>query len=267
MSFVLSKVFWALTQPSNVLLLALLIAATLVGKKPVLARRLLRITVLVLLLVTLLPIGQWLILPMERRFPELAELPAKVDGIVVLGGGVDVEPSIGRDHLELNDAAERVTVSAEIARQRPDAKLIYSGFKGRLVDVSDEMPDIARFYARNGVEPTRVLIEDQSRNTYENALLSKGLADPAPGDVWLLVTSASHMPRALGVFRKIGWPVVAMPVDFRRPVRLEPRSYLSIIAQPHVSDRLGELDHAVKTWVGLVAYWLMGRTSALFPKP
>ncbi|MGI9509403.1 MAG: YdcF family protein [Geminicoccaceae bacterium] len=267
MSFVVSKVLWALIQPSNFVLLALILAAALAGSRPILARRMLWMTVISLLIVTFFPVGQWLRLPIERRFPELVDLPAKVDGIIVLGGAVVVSSTIGRTYLDLNAAAERMTVSADVARRRPEAKLVYSGFKGRLVEVADKAPDIVDFYVRHGVERFRIVLEGDSRNTYENAVLSKELIDPAPGETWILITSASHMPRAFGVFQKLGWPVVPMPVDFRHPRNPKPRDYLARIAQPSTSLAWRELDQAVKAWVGLIAYRLMGRTTTLLPGP
>jgi uncharacterized SAM-binding protein YcdF (DUF218 family) len=106
-----------------------------------------------------------------------------------------------------------------------------------------------------------VIFEDRSRNTYENAVLSKALAGPAEGERWLLVTSAAHMPRSVGVFRQAGWPVIAYPVDFRTS------DEIGFLQMPDAAQRWAELDQAIKSWVGLVAYWLTGRTSALFPAP
>lgn len=267
MSFIGSKIFWTLVQPGNLLLILLVIAALFARLWPNLARRLLRITVILLLIVTFVPIGQWLRLPIEQRFPELTVLPEKVDGIVVLGGAVDVSSTIGRTYLELNGSAERLIVSADVARRYPEARLVYSGFKGRLIDVTEETPAIVDFYVRQGVDRKRIILEDSSRNTYENAVLSKDLADPVPNETWILITSAYHMPRAFGVFHELGWPVVAMPVDFRQPLKPEFRSYLSEIVQPSMSDRLKEVNLAVKSWIGLAAYWLIGRTPTLLPSP
>jgi len=267
MSFTVSKIFWSLAQPGNVALLVLVLAAIFAKSRPTLARRLLRTTVVLLLLVTFVPVGQWLNSPLERRFPELTHLPDKIDGIVVLGGAVEVSSTIGRAYLELNGSAERMTVSADVARRRPEARLVYSGYKGRLIDVSDEIPDIVDFYVRNGVERSRIILEDGSRNTYENALFTKELVDPAPDETWLLITSAGHMPRAFGIFQKLGWSVIPMPVDFRQPLKLEARNYLSEVVEPSVSVRLEELKQAGKAWIGLLAYWLMGRTSSLLPGP
>ena len=63
-----------------------------------------------------------------------------------------------------------------------------------------------------GVPPERMLFETAARNTHENAVLAHALAKPRPGETWLLVTSASHMPRSVGVFRRAGWDVVPWPV-------------------------------------------------------
>jgi uncharacterized SAM-binding protein YcdF (DUF218 family) len=112
-----------------------------------------------------------------------------------------------------------------------------------------------------------VTLESESRNTYENAVLSKRVVAPQSGERWLLVTSAAHMPRAVGVFRAIGWRVIAYPVDFRTTGRLELRELLDGWLQLDFSEPLIELDHAARSWIGLVAYWLMGRTDALLPAP
>jgi uncharacterized SAM-binding protein YcdF (DUF218 family) len=84
---------------------------------------------------------------------------------------------------------------------------------------------------------------------------------PQPGQRWLLVTSASHMPRAVGVFRQIGWPVIAYPVDYRTA------GGASIGTLPNVSRRWLEFDDAIRAWIGLIAYWLAGRIASPFPGP
>jgi uncharacterized SAM-binding protein YcdF (DUF218 family) len=79
--------------------------------------------------------------------------------------------------------------------------------------------------------------------------------------VWLLVTSASHMPRAVGLFRKAGWPVVPWPVAYK--TGHSPKVQLT----REFGDKFMHFDWAAHEWVGLVSYWLMGRTDALFPGP
>ena len=99
-------------------------------------------------------------------------------------------------------------------------------------------------------------------NTLENAILSKDLARPQPGERWLLVTSAYHMPRAIGIFRKAGFDVEPYPVDWRTS-----GSGDALRPFPTVGDGLRRTDTAVREWVGLLVYWLMGMSSSLFPAP
>jgi len=115
---------------------------------------------------------------------------------------------------------------------------------------------------RLGVAPGRVVTEDRSRNTWENAVFSRRIAMPKLGERWLLVTSAYHMPRAVGVFQKAGFVVEAYPVDWRtRGTRdlLRPSAT--------VGDGLRRTDTAVREWSGLLIYWLSGKSSELFPGP
>jgi uncharacterized SAM-binding protein YcdF (DUF218 family) len=245
-----SKVFWALAQPSNLLLLLLVAGALAMMLGPRrLAAWLLYPAILAFLLVGLLPVGHWLLLPLENRFPALAEPPDQVDGIIVLGGAVDLDVARSRGMAAFDGEAEREITMVELARHYPDARLIYTG--------DSNWPPFVR---RHGLAE-RVVFEDRARNTYENALFSKQLASPQPGERWLLVTSAAHMPRAIGVFRQVDWPVIPCPVDYRTTGEVE------ILVVPDVARRWNEFDQALKAWVGLAAYWLTGRSSAPFPAP
>lgn len=263
MFFYLSKLLWLLAQPSNLLLL-LLVAAVLgvwFGHRRLAAPLLYGVTA-VLALVGLLPVGLWLMTPLENRFAALTELPDRVDGVIVLGGGVDLPVAEARRTIALNEAGERSTTLMELGQRYPDARLIFTGGTDWLSGVPTSEAEVMReFYRRQQFESARVLFEDRARNTYENALFSRQLLEPAPGERWLLVTSASHMPRAVGVFRRAGWPVLAYPVDYRTTGGFELWSGLD------VALRLKEFDEASKAWLGLVAYWLSGRTSALLLAP
>jgi uncharacterized SAM-binding protein YcdF (DUF218 family) len=132
---------------------------------------------------------------------------------------------------------------------------------GDAVDVS-EARVIALFLARQDVPEGRVLLEAEARSTRDNAILALPLAQPKPGEQWLLVTSAAHMPRSIGAFRRAGWPeMVAWPVDYRTAGAFEP------VGEPNVASRLDQLDQAVYEWYGLFCYWLLGYTDAIFPGP
>jgi uncharacterized SAM-binding protein YcdF (DUF218 family) len=266
--FVLSKLLWALVQPGNVLLLLLLAGSIvlLLGHRP-LGAWLVCLVTAALVAITFLPIGAWLLSPIENRFP-LPELPERVDGVVMLGDAVEIHASAGRNQTALNEAAERVTTLIELGRRYPEARLVVTGGIGRVVGGPlNPAQALKSFYRQQAFDVDRILFEDQSRNTIENAVLTRQLVQPKPGERWILVTSAYHMPRSVGVFRQAGWPVIAYPVDYRTTGQTDRWTLLDRLAQPSVSDALFELDLAVKAWAGLLAYRLMGRTSALFPAP
>ena len=204
-----------------------------------------------------------MLLPLEERFPVFADDGRPVDGVVVLGGAVLAEESLGRGQLTLNDAGERAVALADLARRYPQARIVFSGGGGTLLeDEAAEAGAVRRFAGALGIEPERILVEDRSRTTDENAAFSKALVEPKPGERWLLVTSAWHMPRAVGCFRQAGFDVTAYPVDFRTRGASDARRPFAF-----VSDGLRRVDVAAKEWAGLLAYRLAGRTSELFPGP
>ena len=258
MFYLFSKLLWPLAQPSNLLLLVLAVAALGVwrGRRRLAMPLLVGVTA-VLVLIGVLPVGQWLLLPLENRFAPPADLPRRIDGVVMLGGGVEPKITAARGTVALQEPAERATTLLALARQHPAARLVVTGGGVPLT----EAQILLRFFREQQLPPARVLFEDRARNTHENALFSHALAQPRPGERWLLVTSAAHMPRAVGCFEQVGWPVIAYPVDYRTTGRLELWTGLD------VATRLQEFDAASKTWVGLVAYRLTGRTSELLPGP
>ncbi len=260
MTFILSKVIWTVIQPSNLLILMLLVGLILrrLGRRRF--SNLLTTTAAgVLTFVALVPIGGLVLRPLETRFP-VPDLPASIDGIVVLGGSVQAELTVEHGQPALNHRAERLTTLVRLARAYPDARLVFTGGSGALLGAPiTEAAIAAQVFGELGLDPARLTYEDESRNTYENGVLSQRLVQPKPGETWVLVTSASHLPRSVGVFRALGWPVLPLPVDFNTSARLRPGFWLG--------GHLNELDWATREWVGLLAYRLLGRTNTLFPAP
>jgi len=208
------------------------------------------------------PLPQWATLPLEDRFPRPATAPAQVDGIVVLGGAVEQNLTEARGIPALNGAAERMTEAVALLRRYPTARLVFTGGQGSLVHGGVTEADVARqVWSDLGVPEDRMRFEGAARNTYENAVLTQRLVQPRPGEVWLLVTSASHMPRAMGIFQKIGWDITAWPVNYTTG-----HDWTSWYDAPF-GQRLGQIEWAIREWIGLAAYYALGRTSALFPKP
>jgi uncharacterized SAM-binding protein YcdF (DUF218 family) len=263
MFFIASKTVGFFASPSNLLLSLGLVSLVLMATRWRLAgRRLTGVTLVLLAIAGLSPLGNWLIVPLENRFPAWDPARGAPDGIVVLGGAISPELSLARGVPDLNESAERITVAVALARAYPNARIIYSGGTGRIVRRNGVEADIAAdLFEAIGLPRTRVVLEGRSRNTVENAEFSRALAAPKAGERWLLVTSAYHMPRSVGVFRQAGFAVEAYPVDWRTSG--------DDIWLPFdtVSGGLRRTDTAVREWFGLLAYRLSGKTSALFPAP
>jgi uncharacterized SAM-binding protein YcdF (DUF218 family) len=263
MSFLLSKVLWVLASPGN--FLALLLAAgtlwaALSGRRRGFA--LVAAAAVGFLAFTVLPVGEWLLLPLESRFAPPASLPARVDGIVVLGGAVDESVTEARGQIQLSEAGDRLVIGALLARRYPGARVVLAGGNSRLFSSGPAEAEAMRtFFVEEGVEPARIAVESRSRTTWENAVFAQELAMPKEGETWLLVTSAAHMPRAVGTFRRLRWAVLAYPVDYRTTGRLGVSSELSLARE------LALMTTALREWAGLVVYYLAGRTDALLPGP
>jgi uncharacterized SAM-binding protein YcdF (DUF218 family) len=199
---------------------------------------------------------------LEDRFPQpaLAEPPT---GIIVLGGSTNTVLSQARGAVALNDAATRITSAVALSRRFPQARLVFSGGSGLLMlHSSSEADDTRRIWTDLGVAPERITTEDRSRNTYENALFSKRLVDPKPGERWLLVTSAYHMPRSVGLFRAVGFPVIPYPVDYQTA-----DDWTDYLPPRDATKNFERFDIAAREWVGLVAYRLTRKIHELFPAP
>ena len=262
--FFLSKILGFFAEPSNLLVTLGLLGAVLLRTRFAHAGRRLMAAALVLLAIFgLTPLGNALILPLEERFPLWDASRGSPDGVIILGGAVDEVIASTRGEPALNEGAERMTAAVDLARRYPRARLVYSGgAAGLVVDAGAEATVARRLLIQMGIPPERIEIEDRSRNTIENALLTKQVAQPKPGERWLLVTSAYHMPRSIGIFRHAGFPVEAYPVDWRT------RGAADLVRPfDRFSDGLRRSDLAVREWVGLMMYWLTGRSAELLPGP
>ncbi len=262
MLYIFSKIFWLVASPGNLCVILIVAGAIWLA----LSRRrhglwLVGAGTVGLLLFIVLPLGHWMTTPLEMRF-QRPRLPVHVHGIVVLGGSVRAAvPRLERP-AEVSSAGERMVATAELARRYPQARILVTGGDGSLnANAPREAPAMRAVLERLGIDPARVEMEDRSRNTHENAIFSKELIKPKLGEVWVLVTSAFHMPRAMGTFRNAGWTVVPYPVDFRSSDRVIFNSdYL-------LSGELRAADIAIKEWVGLLAYRFIGWSDAWFPGP
>jgi uncharacterized SAM-binding protein YcdF (DUF218 family) len=259
--FVLSKLLVPLESPGDFLLLLLVAGAVCswFARFRRLGIAMVTIATLMLALIVLLPVSAWVGAPLENRFPRPV-LPEHVDGIIVLGGAVDPDTTARRGIPSLNSDAERMTEFVRLAKRYPQAQLVFSGGSGFLNGKSETLSeaDVARlFFEQQGLNSARVIFENKSRNTYENVAFSKTIVKPALHQTWLLISSAQDVPRSVGIFRKLDWPVVPVPVAYKSDAH---QSFF-------LGDNLHELDRGSHEWLGLLVYRLTGKTDALFPAP
>lgn len=264
MLFWLSKTFWIVAAPANFALILCAAGAILLWTRwRRTARALVAVGVAVLAALALLPLGAWLGAPLQNRFAAPDPLPATLDGIVLLGGAEDASMTEARGVLAVNGAADRLIAFVDLARRYPEARLVFSGGSGSLSPGRVREADVAKsVLAVMGLDGDRVVFERESRNTFENARNLKALVAPRAGERWLLVTSAMYMPRAVGVFRKAGWPVLPYPVDYS----VGPGT-TGLQLGWNLSARAESAQRAMREWIGLVVYRLLGRTTAVLPGP
>jgi len=263
--FVLSKTLGVLFLPSNFLmgfgvagLLLLLTRFASLGRKLILT------SILLLAICGYSPLGNLLFYPLESRFPVWNDSLGVPDGIIVLGGAIEPTRSAAHGVAAFGASIDRIIAAATLARRYPNARVVLSGGNANLIssDQAREADITMQLFEDLGFARDRLIIERRSRNTVENAEFSKVIVKPREGERWLLVTSAYHMARSVGIFRKVGFEVEPYPVDWRMGGRADVLSFSAFLI-----GGLSRVDTACREWIGLTAYWITGKTSEFFPGP
>jgi uncharacterized SAM-binding protein YcdF (DUF218 family) len=215
MFFELSKIFWALAQPLNLLFFLLGAAGFWLWRWPQSGRRVMLGLIIAAWVVGALPIGTWMVRGIEDTYARPAVMPERVDGIIILGGFVWSDISASRGYPHLASKSSRFAAFLKLAHQYPHAKLIFTGGSTNIFPPHNTETDVVRqVWTDAGLDPKRVIWEGKSRNTFENVQFSKELAQPQKGETWIMVTSAVHMPRSVMIFKKFDWDVIPYPVDY-----------------------------------------------------
>lgn len=261
---IVTKILWLVLQPSALILLAIIVAVVHAWRnRTTRARRWLTGATIALLLAGFTQLSDALVQPLEDRFARPDLVNANITGFIVLGGSEVARVAGARDVIAVNDAGERYIEAAILARRFPKSRIVFAGGGSAFTDAAEtEAKSAARILRQLGVEQDRITLEDRSRTTWENATFSAPLIAAKPGERWLLITSAWQMPRAIGAFRKAGVTVEAYPVDYRTTGHIIPWQL-----HASVTDGLRTFDTVFREYPALLAYWLSGRTSALFPAP
>jgi uncharacterized SAM-binding protein YcdF (DUF218 family) len=248
--FPASKAFEFLTAPSHILLWLVLGAAAALLLGHVHAARILGVLAAALfVLIGVAPLSSVLAQPLENRYPR-RPLPAQVAGIVTLGGGLATSTLMTRGAPGTAPSLDRVVSAYELARLHPEARVVFSGGWGQYADAIAARDD----FLRMGLDPARLILEDRSRNTYENLALTQALTRPRPGETWVLATSAIQLPRAMAVARRVGWTMVPWPTDYRT----DSGSPWFDGGWFAIGGNLRLADEVAHEWIGLAVYGAAG---------
>lgn len=259
--FYSSKVVWSILSPDSLFVILLVSSLLLIHlNRKRLGMNLLRLLTFGCVFLSIFSVGEWMLYPLETRFAHNPTLPAELDGIIVLGGSIMTGHSSEWQQLETNRYHERLSSFLELAGRYPQAKLVFTGGNSSLhSDQPSEAELVENYFLNAGIDPERLFMEDRARNTAQNASLSKQLLKPQSGEQWLLITTAYHMPRSIGVFCQQRWPVIPYPVDHQtRPSKLYSPGF-SLLGNANT------LVMAAHEWTGLLAYYLTAKTASLLP--
>ena len=259
--FYLSKYIWTVISPDSLFIILLtLCLLLLILKQAKKATLLLGLLTFCTVFLSFFSVGDWMLYPLESRFQHNPDLPEQVDGIIVLGGSIIPGRSIEWQQLETNQFNERLSSFIQLAQLYPDARLVFSGGSASTDEYKPTEAQIAEPYLlKSGISPERLLIENKARNTAENVSYARQMVSPQSKETWLMITTAYHMPRAMGVFCQQNWKVIPYPVDHQ--------TLPSKLYQPDFGliGHANNLVLASHEWLGLLAYYLSGKTHQLFP--
>lgn len=254
--FWFSKLAWLFISPDSLLLFCFALGLFLLWKKRFYgAKKIFTSLFIILLFIGFLPVGEWLLYPLEKRHPVNPTLE-NVDGIIMLGGTEEVLLSHFWQQNVLGGSAERYFAFIQLAKKHPNAKMLFTGGGGSMTeqDYNYKEADVAKqVFKQQGLNTSKILFERESRNTWENALFSKKRVQPKEGENWVLITTAWHMPRSVGIFCQVNWKVTPYPVDFTT----HPNHLLRLSWS--FPKHLGNLKTGIKEWIGIIAYQLTGK--------
>jgi uncharacterized SAM-binding protein YcdF (DUF218 family) len=261
MFFIASKVLWWVVSPVTLLLLVAFLAVWLAKWRW--ARGVALFCIGALIVCAIFPVGALLLSPLEQRFPPPPPDMPPPYGIIILGGAITEDLTDAHGQTIFGDGAARLTEAAILARRYPLARIVYTGGSASFTPTtSTEAEEAKSLLVALGVDLERITIETRSRNTDENARFTASMVAPKPDQTWLIVTSAWHIPRSMGLFRKAGFNAIAYPVDYhtfgdRRDFRLNRDPGRGLVL----------FEAGVHEWIGLAAYHLAGKIDAWFPAP
>ena len=259
MTFFLSKFLWQLFNPFNLFLIIILIAVLLrFFSFRKISNFLFFILFFLFLITGVLPTGSYLNYLLEKDY-HYSNIPENIDGILILSGATNPLLSKEHDQVNLNSSAERLTESVHLIKKYPNAKIVFSGGSGSLINPDLSHATVAnKFYLNMGLDTSNFIFEKTSRNTYENIIFSKKIVNPQKNEKWIVITSAFHMKRSIGIAEKADWNLIPYPTDFYKLKNFSWNLSFNFL------ENLYEFKKASHEWLGLISYYFMNRTSKVF---
>jgi len=255
MFFLFSKVMWFVVSPDSLIVIIFSVGIIMIWRNHYLwARYIFTVLFVIVITIAAIPVGDFLLIPLETKFPSNPEIN-KLDGMLVLGGAEKAKESMFWDQVVVGEAVERNLTFMKYARKYPDAKLIFSGGSSSISGSNYTDASVARrMFKEQDIDISKIIFEETSRNTYESIVNSKKLVQPNENENWIVITTAWHMPRTMNIFCKVGWTVTPYPVD-----------YLSIPGETlyfnwGFASNLKTLKLAIKEWLGIFSYSLLNKS-------
>ncbi len=263
MYWTLFPLFDQVAKPSNVLLVAMAAA--------VLAAAILRwrwvswvaaLAMVAYIGASVVPIGEWLLIPLEDRFPAADPPPDEVAGILVVSQRISGEIAEARGRLQ--GPGSELSALIELGRRYPNARIVLTGIgESTSSRTMSQTAWVRAFLLAQGFDADRVVFADDARSNHLDMFtLAYAEAAPAADETWLLVQTAAEIPRSIGVTRELGWQLEPWPVNYRTTGERKPLA-------PHLRPTyyLFLIDVAVREYAMLSVYFNRGWTSARFPAP
>lgn len=251
MGFVIQKIVLSLMLPPASLLLLILSGLLLLRWRRTAGRALLASGIILLYVLSLDPIANGLIRPLEAAYRPFSGTAARLDAVVVLGGGVNDLSWVPAPPAPSGQSLERLVNGIYQARTLR-LPLVIAGGSGRItpggVPEADAMAEMA---VRLGFPGKDIVIENRSRNTWENA---EAVKQAIQGRTIILVTSAFHMKRAAGMFKKQGFTVLPDPTGYLS--QTQPASLARLLPD---AGALRTSSTALAEYASLTWYWTTGK--------
>jgi len=257
--YFLSKFIWVFLSPLNFLIIFLLFGFFLKQLNfKIFSKFIFIFCFCFFIIIGFFPTGQFLLFKLEHQYQPLEVLPKEIDGLIVLGGPSSAGLTAIYDQVHFNDGGERLTEAVLVIKKNQPRKIIFSGGSSKQNFESSHAFVAKKFFHEMGINTNNIYFEYKSRNTYENILYSKKIINPKKNEKWIIITSSFHMLRAMKVSDKLEWSLIPYPVDYRTA-----NNFSGFRFSFNLLNNINNFDLALHEYVGLVSYYLLGRTNEI----